>query len=127
MRTVGHIDIEKYRCVSDNIATDEVIITDERIQHIQERHPGDYERFMQYMTDIVENPDYIIEDEHPNTAMVLKTITDDETQTHFRLALRLITSTGDSAFKNSIITFMKTHRKEYERLIRNKKILYKRE
>ena len=35
VQTVGRIDIEKYRCITDEIATDEVIITPERIQHIE--------------------------------------------------------------------------------------------
>ena len=40
MQYVGKIDKELFRCVSENITTDEVIITDERVQHIKERHPG---------------------------------------------------------------------------------------
>jgi hypothetical protein len=127
VQTVGYIEKEKYRCIAENISTDEVIITAERIEHIKARHPGDYERFVQYMADIIAEPDYILEDEHPNTAMVLKVITDYESKEHFRLALRLVTSSDNPAFKNSIITFMKTHKKEYDRLVRNKKILYKRE
>lgn len=43
MRYVGKIDKEKYRCITEDIVTDEVIITDERIGHIKERHPNDYE------------------------------------------------------------------------------------
>lgn len=45
MFTVGYIDVEKYRMVSPGIRTREVIITEERIRHIQERHPKDLERF----------------------------------------------------------------------------------
>ncbi len=33
--TIGKIDIEIYKCVAEDIVTDEVIITDERIQHIK--------------------------------------------------------------------------------------------
>ena len=40
--TIGKIDIEIYKCVAEDIVTDEVIITDERIQHIKSRHPDDY-------------------------------------------------------------------------------------
>ena len=31
MLVVGHIDMEKYSCVTTDIATDEVILTEERI------------------------------------------------------------------------------------------------
>jgi hypothetical protein len=72
VKTVGYIDVEKYRCITDDITTDEVIITAERIEHIKERHPGDYERFMGYMADIVADPDYIIEANKANSAGLLK-------------------------------------------------------
>lgn len=125
VREVCKLDVEKYRCVSQNIATDEVIITDERIAHIQERHPEDYERFSAYIPKIIQEPDYIIEDAHPNTAMVLKEIV--EYGEKFRLTLRLITPEDHPGYKNSVITFMKTREAEWKRLIRNKKILYKSE
>ena len=107
MLVVGHIDMEKYSCVTTDIATDEVILTEERIAHIRQRHPGDYERYMQY------------------TAMCLKCFFDREAHTYIRLALRLVTPEDTAGFKNSIITFMKTNKKEYGRLLRNKKILYR--
>lgn len=72
VRKVCDLDIKKYRCVTPDIRTSEVIITDERIRHIQERHPNDFERFSGYIKEIVEKPDYIIADERPNTALVLK-------------------------------------------------------
>ena len=76
MQYVGKIDKELFRCVSENITTDEVIITDERVQHIKERHPGDYERYFEYLTRIVENPDYILEANKPDSALLLKHIED---------------------------------------------------
>ena len=120
---IGTIDREKYRCVSKEILTDEVVITDERIEHIKEHHPNDYERFSGYLAEIVRNPDYIIEDNRPNTAMVLKKIV--ESGEHFRLALRLVTPGDNPSYKNSIITFLKIREKEWQRLIKNKNILYK--
>ena len=58
---VGKIDQEIYQCITNDIVTDEVIITDERIEHIKERHPNDYERFCSYIPEMISNPDYIIE------------------------------------------------------------------
>ena len=43
MHTVGEIDRRIYKCITNDITTNEVIITDERIMHIKERHPDDYE------------------------------------------------------------------------------------
>ena len=122
---VGKIDIEIYNCITKDITTDEVIITDERIQHIKEHHPNNYEQYYSYMRSIIENPEYIIEANKPNTDLILKSFSNgNET---FKTVLRLITSSDNSKFKNSIITFMKINEKEWNRLLKNKKILYKSE
>ncbi len=125
MHIVGKIDIEIFKCVSENIQTDEVIITDERIRHIMERHPNDYEKYYFYMSEIVAEPDFIIEANKPNTALILKSFNDGNEP--FKKILRLVTSSDNKVFKNSIITFMKINNKEWDRLLRNKKILYKSE
>ena len=123
---VGKINKEIYKCVAENIVTDDVIITSERIGHIKERHPNDFERYYEYLKEIVEDPDYIIETSKPNTALILKDIVESD-EKHFKTVLRLVTSSDNLGFKNSIITFMKINEKEWNRLIRNKKILYKKE
>ena len=123
--SIGKIDRQIYKVISNNITTDEVIITKERINHIKERHPNDYERFYSYLSEIILNPDYIIAGNKPNTALILKTI--EINGEIFKTILRLKTSQDDNNFKNSIITFMKIDYKEWSRLIRNKEILYKRE
>lgn len=126
MRYIGKLDRNIYRCVTDDITTDEVIITEERIQHIRERHPNDFERYCQYLKQVILAPDYIIEANKPNTALILKEFTDEENR-QFKTILRLKTSGDRPEFKNSIITFMKISEKEWSRLLRNKRMLYKNE
>ena len=123
---VGKIDVEKYKCISDNILTDEVIITETQIAHIKERHPNDYEKFGKYFADIVSKPDYIIEANKPNTALILKEIQENQNE-KFKTVLRIVTSADNPEYKNSIITFMKIDEKEWNRILKNKKILYKQE
>ena len=125
MHSIGKIDIEKYKCITSDIITDEVVITEKQIEHIRERHPNAYECFSRYFKDIVENPDYIIEANKPNTALILKEICIEYEK--FKTVLRLATSTDNPAYKNSIITFMKIDEKEWNRILNNKKILYKSE
>lgn len=125
VHSIGTLDREIYKCITDDIVTDEVIITDNQIQHIKERHPNDYERFASYFADIIGDPDYIVETNKPNTALILKRITIE--QEVFKTVLRLVTSKDNQEYKNSIITFMKIDEKEWNRLLRNKKILYKKE
>ena len=122
---IGRIDVEKYRCVTEDIVTDEVIITTERIQHIKDRHPDDYEKFAKYMEEIVQNPDYILEANKPNTAFILKKV--EEAGEHFELILRLKISSDPVEYKNSVMTFLKIAEKKWDKYLRNKRILYKNE
>ena len=126
MHIIGQLNPQIYNCITEDITTPEVIITDERIQHIKDRHPNDYEQYYTYLKDIVENPDFIIETPKPNTALILKEI-QLSAEKQFKTVLRLKTSKDNPSFKNSIITFMKINDKEWGRLLRNKQILYKKE
>lgn len=125
VQTIGKIDIEKYRVVTDKIRTDEVIITDERIAHIKERHPNDFERYEKYIADIIKNPQYILEDKSPSTAVILNEYIEDNEK--FRLILRLAMPSDPASYKNSIITFMEISERKFKKYLRNKKILYKSE
>lgn len=102
-----------------------MIITEERIAHIKERHPNDYEFYSKCLKDAVENPDYILGGNLPNTAFILKSvgIKDKNAQ----LILRLVTSEDSPGLKNSIITFLVVSNKKWNKYLRNKKILYKKE
>ncbi|UZD43917.1 PBECR2 nuclease fold domain-containing protein [Selenomonas sputigena] len=120
---IGKIDLSIYQVVTENIQTDEVIITDERMKHIQEHHPGDFEKYRKYFSEILQHPDYILQTKK-HTAEVLKEIV--ERGKKCKLILRLQTATDPKGFKNAVITFLHIRDKEWQRLIRNKKILYRR-
>ena len=122
---VGRINREIFRAVTENIVTDEVIITDVQIEHIKESHPDDYERYFHFAKEIIENPDYILEANKPNSAVLLKSFA--ENGKHYKLILRLKTLSDPADYKNSIITFQKVEDKRYKRYLRTKKVLYKRE
>lgn len=122
---IGKIDKEIYSCVTNDIITEDVIITDERIGHIKERHPNDFELYCQFIKSTVEHPDYIIEANKEKTAVVLKSFNTDNH--NFKIVIRLSTSTDNPKYKNSVITFMRIDEKDYKRLIKNKKVLYTRE
>ncbi len=92
--------------------------------HIKERHPDDYELYYGYLRKVVEEPDYIIESNKPNTALILKEVVESD-EKKFKTVLRLKTPKDNAEFKNSIITFMKINQKEWSRLLRNKQILYR--
>ena len=123
---IGNISLETFRCITNDITTDELIITEKQIQHIFERHPNDFadrREIIECIKLIVQQPDYIIESERPFTALVLKDLVDKKT----RLVVRLKTSIDPEGYKNSVITFQKIKEKEWNRIIKNKKVLYKSE
>lgn len=125
VKYIGKIDIEIYKCVTEDIQTDEVIITETQIAHIQERHPGVYEKYGIYFGEMVSSPDYILEANKPNTALVLKQVPVENGYT--KMVLRLRTSVDDPSYKNSVITFVEIDENTWNRLLRNKKVLYKHE
>ena len=122
---IGKLDRKLYSCVTEDIATDDVIITDRQIQHIMQRHPGDYERFSHYIPEILRNPDFILEANKPNTAFVMKRIAVE--RSNFQLILRLRTSFDPAEYQNSIITFLKIDQRKWGKYLRNKKVLYRSE
>ena len=119
------LDIGIYRCVSSDIQTSEVIITEERIKHIQEDHPEDNERYCSNKPKIILEPDYIVEANKANTAVLLKEFT--ENGEKFKLILRLKTPDLPKGYKNSVISFWRIGQTTWEKTINNKKILYKKE
>lgn len=125
MHIIGKINKNIYKCVTEDITTEEVIITDNQINHIKNRHPNDYENFSSYFSDILSDPDFILEANKPNTAFILKQITENDLTV--QLILRLQTSQDSKGYKNSIITFLKIDIKTWNKYLRNKKILYRKD
>ena len=122
MHIIGKINKNIYKCVTEDITTEEVIITDNQINHIKNRHPNDYENFSSYFSDILSDPDFILEANKPNTAFILKQITENDLTV--QLILRLQTSQDPKGYKNSIITFLKIDIKTWNKYLRNKKSRY---
>ena len=125
MIKICDLDIDIYRCVSSDIQTSEVIITEERIEHIKQHHPNDYEYYSRYIEQMVKEPQYILSDPAPNTAIILQNFC--EAGEHFRLILKLAVLGDKPSKKNSIITFMKISEKKFKKYLHNKLILYKSE
>ena len=120
---VGKINVEIFKVITEDIQTDEVIITEVQIEHIKQRHPSDYIKYFQYIREIVESPDYILEANKPNSAVLLKSIS--ESGKKYKLVLRFKVSTDPNEYKNSVITFLSVDDRDWNRLLKNKKVLYK--
>lgn len=125
MQLVGKIDRDIYSCITEDIVTEDVIITEERIEHIKERHPNNYERFYCYLPEIISSPDYIVEANKPNTAVILKEV--GEQGERFKLVLRIKVQGDPQEYKNSIMTFWYIGDATWRKILKNKTILYKKE
>ena len=122
---VGKLNKDIYSCIAPVLLTDEVVITNERITHIEVRHPHDYEQFVKYISQIIESPDYIVEANKPNTGVVLKKI--EESGEMYELILKLKSPADPKEYKNSVLSFWHIGNATWNKTVKNKKILYKKE
>lgn len=123
--SVGRIDKKIYNCITEDIVTEEVIITDNQIQHIKDRHPDSFKKSMDYLRETLADPDYIIEDKHKNTGLVVKRV--DKESSHTQIVLRICTSADESGYKNSVISSWEISEKRLQNYLKNKRILYRKE
>lgn len=132
MQYIGKIDIEKFKGISNDIITDDVILTEKQREHIQEKHPEILKYFEKYFREIIENPDYILRDNmRENTALILKTISEvDRKNNQFKtvnLILKLAVEGEKIYNKNSIITCIPIGKNRLKSYINNGKTIYKSE
>lgn len=121
---IGKIKIELFSNISENIITDEVILTNERYVHIIEGHKEDFELYFNMITEIIQKPDYILKDfKNENTAMVIKHIDN----TNLNVIVRLAVSSDEIHSKNSIMTFYRVRDKNLRKLQQKNKTIYKKE
>ena len=118
---VGKIDIKILRKYY-KVKTEKLIITKERIEHINKRHKNDYNLYGKYMIDIIKEPDYILQDiENIDTVLYLKTIQ----ELNLQLVIKLQTEKTTNK-SNTVITFWHMRKRSYNQIInKHKKIFEK--
>lgn len=117
---IGKIDINKIGKYKDGIITDEVILTNERLyNHILVYHKREYEILKDYISDIIEKPDFIIEDnKNENTLILMKRIC--KLKENGRVVIKLAMVDDKTHSKNSIITMMKLNERTWKQTIKNR-------
>lgn len=125
MNFICKIDKALYCCVASDITTEDVIITEQQIAHIEDGHPGTYQRLHAYISDVLCDPDYILRGNRPYTALVLKQIMLEDVTLEVILRLKVPDDPADH--KNSVITMWNISPKRFRRLLRQSEILYKKE
>ena len=122
---IGKLTKSKLGKYNNKILTDEVVLTNERImEHILKKHLVDYNELRDYIKEIIENPDYIIEDnKHFDTIILLKYI--NCVDKFGRVVVKLVLETDEKHPKNSIITLMKLNKRTWNQTIKNRgKIIF---
>lgn len=120
---VGKIYKEKLGKYALKIITEDVILTYERLyNHIFVYHKNEYEQIKEYIKEIIENPDFILEDNtHMDTLIFLKNI--NQINKKARIVIKLATDRENRIYtKNSI---MRQRDKSWEQTLKNKgKIIF---
>ena len=116
---IGKIDIDKFKSVTNKkILTDEVVLTDNRIEHIiKRRGQAFYDEYSKYFSNIISAPDYISKDSKDDTAIISKTFMHKGVSVN--LVLRLAVEGDNPSYKNSIITAIKESDKRFAQRLRN--------
>ena len=123
-RLLGKIKLEPSMHTFGKIQTDEIILTNERRIHIMERHPQDYELFLEYGVLTVTQPDIIVKDEkNVGTVFMIKKLTDINISVVVRVAL----STDKKELKNLVMTSYRLRDKNLKKMLERNEVLYKKE
>ena len=117
---IGKLDKNKLGEYRDKLFTDEVILTEERLNsHILVEHFDEYNQLKNYIKEIVEEPDYILKDNrHYDTIILLKNISD--INKYGRVVIKLILSCDKEHPKNSIITLMRLNERTWRQTLKNR-------
>ena len=104
--------------------TYEVVLTEERAEHIRTRHPEDYKLFERYGVQTITDPDLVLRDEkNPNTVLMFRRISETNLNTVIRLS---VSGEDDVNIKNSVMTFYRVRDKNLKKLEIKNKTVYKR-
>ena len=120
MQYITNLDRKKLGVYESKLITEEVILTDERLyEHILLFQEEEYKQLKTYIKSIIEEPDYIVEDNrHEDTMIYLKEI--DDIGKNGRVVIKLALGKDKEHSKNSIITLMKLNKRTWNQTIKNR-------
>jgi len=124
LQYIGKLDISKLGEYKEKLITDEVVITEERIEHIKLRHPELTDKELIYLKEILKAPDYIFKDKkNIDTFLMVKNIIKDNKK--YIMVVRLVTNNNLQGKSNTIISLWKISNKKLGQYIRNEEIIFK--
>ncbi|MBS4968582.1 MAG: hypothetical protein KHZ73_06970 [Lachnospiraceae bacterium] len=131
IRSLGKIKKEVIEKEFGKIQTDEIIVTNEREDHIKMRHPEDYELFQRFGEETVNDPDFIIRDgKNQGTVFMIKKLQG----TNLNVVVRIALEIDEKGLKNSVMTFYRIRERNLRKMIEKNSslmgknsVLYKKE
>ena len=119
-KIIGSIDIEVL-IEYFNITTNKLIITKERIEHINKRHNNDYDLYNMYINKLINDPDYILKDvNNINTVLYLKNFK----ELNLQIVIKLQTTIDINKYI-TVITFWHMRKRSYKQIINKNQIIFK--
>ena len=120
IRSLGKVKKEVIEKEFGKIQTDEIIITNEREEHIKSRHPEDYELFQKYGAETVSSPDLMIRDgKNKGTVFMIKRLHG----TNLNVVVRVALERDEKGLKNSVMTFYRLRERNLRKMIEKNSIL----
>lgn len=121
-KILGKIRVDLLEREYENLQTDDIIITNERLEHIKEQHQIDYALFERYGREVVQEPDIIIKDEkHIATVFMIKRFIN----INLNAVVRVAMGTDSGELKNSVMTFYRIRESNLTKLINKNKVIFK--
>ena len=121
---IGKIDKNKIGNYATKITNDNIVLTDERKQHIYEDHTKDYERILQNIERVANNPKEVIEDcKNKDTLFFIGELE----KSNLNVVIRLNTTNNKEHPNNSIMTAWIIRDRNLKKLREKNKTIYKNE
>lgn len=117
---IGKLNIELFEEIGENLITDEVIFTYERMNHVETKRVQLFNQVKEHLPNILYNPDYIYKDwnNRDNTLVLIKSL---DEKSNLNVVLKIAVLNDEKHTKNSIITMIKIGNKTFNKIKRNKK------
>lgn len=123
LQYIGILDKQKLGKYKDKLVTEYVILNYERILHIKEHHPELKNIEIEFIKEVLKNPNYIFEDrKNKDTILMVKKF--ESNKKNYRMVVKLNTNTELIDKYNSVISFWHINEKKLKQYIRNEKIIY---
>ena len=116
---IGSLNIKLLEQININLITTEVILTIERLEHVEDRRKQVYENVKDILPTAIYEPDYIYRDwnNRENTLIFIKDINE---SSKISIIIKIAQFNDEKHTKNSIITMIKIGKKTFNKIYKNK-------